>query len=114
MSFSKQNQPVCYSSWGCQKDKKNPWVESKSLLGFRPSKLRKSRFCFTLIRRDWSLNSGDFSFLDLACQFQNCKLEVCMTNGYKVKVGVLAPPCSKPFRRACTLLFFYDFSNQNY
>ena len=47
----------------------------------------------------WS--HGSTIFWDLACHFQNCKLEVCTTSGLKVTGVSLAPPFSKPFRRAC-------------
>ena len=41
-------------------------------------------------------------FWDLACHFQNCKLEVCTINGSKVTKILLSLLCSNPFRRACS------------
>ena len=55
----------------------------------------------------WS--HGSTIFWDLACHFQNCKLEVCTTKNLKYTEIFLSPSCSKPFRQACIVVWNFKY-----
>ena len=60
----------------------------------------------------WS--HGSTIFWDLACHFQNCKLEVCTSNDLKVTGVLPAPPDWKPFGRAYVHIWKKSFLFQKH